>query len=261
MKSIKISIICCLMGLFCSTSFCQSKVYDISWETDGPLLGASGLTWALSYHLRSRTLAPTASEILALNSSTISALDRSAIDNYKVQAQGVSDVLLYGSLTMPLLACVTTNHGSEIPAIGVMLFEGFFINDAITNFFKTGVQRYRPFAYNENVPLETKLDPNVRYSFLSGHTSMTAMLSVFSAKIITDFHGDLKFKPLVWGVALAIPAATGYLRYKAGKHFPTDIVAGYALGAAVGYMIPEFHKKENVSFGLGGAGVALNVRF
>lgn len=261
MRVLRLSIICSLMFIICSFSFCQSKIYNISWETDGPLLGASGLTWALSQHLRSRSLAPTAEEILSLNALSLNGLDKAATDNYEEYAGGISDVLLFGSLSMPLLACVTTNHNSEMPAVGIMLLEGFFINDAVTNFFKTGVQRYRPFAYNENVPLEAKLNPNVRYSFLSGHTSMTAMLSVFSAKVISDYHGDFKLKPLVWGVALAIPAATGYMRYKAGKHFPTDIAAGYALGAAVGYMIPELHKKENINLGLGGAGVALNVRF
>ena len=39
-----------------------------------------------------------------------------------------------------------------------------------------------------------------------------------------------------------LPAVTGYLRFKAGKHFPTDIIVGYGVGATIGYLVPELHK-------------------
>ena len=48
----------------------------------------------------------------------------------------------------------------------------------------------------------------------------------------------------MWSGAFLIPATTAYLRVKAGRHFPTDVIAGYATGAIVGYLIPHLHKKE-----------------
>jgi membrane-associated phospholipid phosphatase len=56
---------------------------------------------------------------------------------------------------------------------------------------------------------------------------------------------------LVWVVAAAIPAAVGYMRYQAGMHFLSDNLLGYALGAASGILIPQWHKSKrhnNVSF-------------
>jgi len=48
-----------------------------------------------------------------------------------------------------------------------------------------------------------------------------------------------------------MPAVTGYLRYEAGRHFPTDILGGYALGALTGVLIPIMHRRpssEGVAF-------------
>jgi len=43
--------------------------------------------------------------------------------------------------------------------------------------------------------------------------------------------------------AAAVPAAVGYFRMEAGKHFLTDVLLGYSIGATVGVLVPELHKK------------------
>jgi len=40
------------------------------------------------------------------------------------------------------------------------------------------------------------------------------------------------------------PAYVGYLRYRGLKHFPTDILMGYIIGAGSGILIPHLHKKK-----------------
>jgi membrane-associated phospholipid phosphatase len=50
--------------------------------------------------------------------------------------------------------------------------------------------------------------------------------------------------PLAWGLAVAIPAWTGVERILAGKHFPTDVIAGYAFGALCGYLVPGIHLRR-----------------
>jgi membrane-associated phospholipid phosphatase len=49
--------------------------------------------------------------------------------------------------------------------------------------------------------------------------------------------------------SLFLASVVGYLRYEAGEHFPTDIVAGAVAGSAIGYAIPWMHRafKETVS--------------
>ena len=63
-----------------------------------------------------------------------------------------------------------------------------------------------------------------------------------TAKIYQDYNPGKKSVPWVWAAAAAVPAATGILRQQAGKHFWTDVVVGYAWGAAVGLLVPELHK-------------------
>ena len=60
----------------------------------------------------------------------------------------------------------------------------------------------------------------------------------------------MKNKWLVWTGAAIIPATVGVLRVEAGNHFLSDVLLGYAMGAASGILIPELHKKkyENLSF-------------
>jgi membrane-associated phospholipid phosphatase len=51
----------------------------------------------------------------------------------------------------------------------------------------------------------------------------------------------------VWAFAAAVPATVGYYRLKAGKHFLSDNILGYAMGAAAGILVPQLHKKTNNS--------------
>jgi membrane-associated phospholipid phosphatase len=105
-------------------------------------------------------------------------------------------------------------------------------------------------------------------SFYAGHTAATAAASFYTAKVFQDYNPGSKLKPLVWVVAAATPAVVGYLRYKAGMHFLSDNLLGYAMGAAAGILIPEWHKtkgSQNVSIlpevGNGYKGLAVTYTF
>ena len=67
------------------------------------------------------------------------------------------------------------------------------------------------------------------------------------AKVVSDYHPNMKkgLKAIMWSGAVMIPATTAYLRVTAGRHFPTDVVAGFATGALVGFIIPHLHKKNS----------------
>ena len=66
------------------------------------------------------------------------------------------------------------------------------------------------------------------------------------AKVVSDYHPNMKkgLKAVMWSGAVLIPATTAYLRVLAGRHFPTDVMAGFATGAFVGFIIPHLHKKK-----------------
>jgi membrane-associated phospholipid phosphatase len=55
----------------------------------------------------------------------------------------------------------------------------------------------------------------------------------------------------VWGAAAAVPAAVAYFRIQAGKHFLSDNIVGYAVGATAGIVVPQLHKvaaRQGISF-------------
>ena len=85
------------------------------------------------------------------------------------------------------------------------------------------------------------MDYDARKSFFSGHTSMTAANSFYAAKVYADMYPDSKWKPWVWTAAALLPAVTAQQRMAAGKHFFTDVLVGYGVGALIGWGIPQLH--------------------
>jgi len=223
--------------------------YDLSWQKDAILTGGVAIGWLASRSIVT-TLdpAPTAT-VLALDRDDVWFLDRGATNNVSPSAESISDIFLFGSLALPITCYISHGVSREGVAMGVMLVESALLTDALTNFIKASVKRFRPNSYNPEVEFEVRSNRQARLSFLSGHTSMTAAMSFMSARVLTDLHPGSKWNKVIWGTAIVLPAFNGYLRTRAGRHFPTDVMAGYALGAGVGLLIPAIHKSEHVDFG------------
>jgi len=126
--------------------------------------------------------------------------------------------------------------------ISVMALETMLVTNALTSMTKISVLRPRPLVYNDEVPLGSKLARKNKLSFFSGHTSMAATSFFYTAKVFSDFYPNSKWKPLVWTVAAIIPAIVGISRVYGGKHFPTDVIVGYVVGAGTGVLIPHLHR-------------------
>ncbi len=232
----------------------DKQVYEVSWKKDGPILGSAIAGWIGTRYLVNKADKATESEVFALDRNNVWAFDRGAANNFSDDAASISDVFLFSSLGMPLTLYLSHGVNQQGVAMGVMLVETAFITDAMNNFFKATVKRYRPRSYNESLALDERVNDQARLSFLSGHTSMTAAMTFMSAKVLTEIHPDSKWNKFIWASAITIPAFNGYLRSRAGKHFPTDVMAGYALGAGIGLLIPNIHRSDHLSIGPGDLG-------
>ena len=188
----------------------------------------------------------TPADINLLNPTDINSFDRSATTNSSVTAKKASDVFLFGVLVLPTIFLSNHSTRQDLIPLGAMSVEVVLLNYAFTSITKKIAKRTRPLVYNSDFPLEEKLDANARSSFYSGHTSHTAALSFFMAKVMTDYHPDASkgFKIGVWTFAAAVPTITGYLRVRAGKHFPTDTIIGGITGGLVGILVPHLHRKK-----------------
>jgi membrane-associated phospholipid phosphatase len=184
----------------------------------------------------------TNAQILALDPLRINSFDRSAILNHSSSARKASDVLLVGGTVLPLILLADKNMRSDASMIGTMYAETFLVNYMLTDIIKKTTLRTRPLAYNPSFGAE-RFEQDTRMSFFSGHTSSVAASSFFTASIWQKYHPDSKLSPLVWATAVSLPAITGYARYRAGKHFPTDVLVGYLVGAGIGLLVPHLHQK------------------
>ena len=237
------SVLCVISGLFLSSFLLgQESPYEVSWKKDGFIVGGILATQVgglvLSNHIEPLTLA----DVNQLNPTDVIGFDRDAIFNNSSNARRVSDVLLFGSTIFPFALMSSKRIRGDYKKIIVIGAESLFLTSVITTYTKALVQRTRPFVYNPDFPFETKTAKTARQSFFSGHTSAVSGAAFFGAKVYADYFPDSKWKPFVWTVAAIVPATTGYLRVKGGKHFPTDVMTGYAVGALAGILVPHFHK-------------------
>jgi len=178
--------------------------------------------------------------------------DKGTLGNSSYNAATTSDWFLYSSIGGLTLGGVYSKQGTYLG------LQTMAITDLTNLLAKNVVRRRRPFTYgscsvNHGVKKCKKYDRedyDASLSFYSGHTAQVAAFSYFALSMLwfttpsmQEGDGDLLF--LVGG---AIPAITGHLRIRAGKHFPSDVIIGYLAGAATGYLVPRWHRDREAGF-------------
>lgn len=240
--------------------------YKFELKKELTLFGGGAVLHGFSLYLKSQTNPLTSTEIANLNRNNVNGFDRFATKNYSTSADKASDYLWISSFGGQILLLATKKGHKHFGDITVLYLQAQLINGGLTTLSKFSFRRVRPFIYNENVDISEKQGKSAKLSFFSGHTSSTATNTFFAAKIFSDLYPNSKWKPLVWSVAAAIPAATGLMRVQAGKHYPTDVIVGYIVGAGVGWLVPHLHRnkalKENgLSFYGGLNGMKVQLKF
>ena len=224
-------------------AFAQEGTYQLKGGLDIPLLagGAAGVT--ASILLRDRREPLSLEDVDKLSVDDILALDGNG-GNYSERAATTSDVLVATSFASPLALLAFDETRGDAGTLGLIYLETIMINEALTGITKALVKRPRPFAYNRNAPEAVRTGRTNNLSFFSGHTSHSAATSFFTAKTISDYVDRSGVRAVAWTSAVLLPAATGFFRYKAGKHFPSDVIVGYLVGASVGFLVPHLHKTD-----------------
>jgi len=124
---------------------------------------------------------------------------------------------------------------------------------ALTNIVKMAVRRPRPLAYVEYKEHKDKGDLNYSnsstdssLSFFSGHASMTGAIGA-TATYLAFARSPGTWRPWVTlTLATTLSTLVSVYRVRAGKHFPTDVLAGTFAGAGIGVVVPHLHRTEDV---------------
>ncbi|MDX1544037.1 MAG: phosphatase PAP2 family protein [Christiangramia sp.] len=223
----------------------KSSPYETNfWQDATWIAGGVGLNVLGVYTIQNK---PNLSEadLASLDRNNIWKIDRRAAGNYSEEADELSYLPFFGSFAAPLLFLAGEDERRNFGQISVLFIETMATTGAAFSITAGAVEKSRPLVYNEDLPMKDRLDSDAQRSFFAGHTAATAAATFFTAKVFHDFNPGSPAVPFVWAGAVAVPAYVGYLRTKAGKHFLTDNLIGFGVGAACGILVPEIHKADN----------------
>lgn len=142
-------------------------------------------------------------------------LDRPPLRHAALVANRLSNGLLY--VLIGIMFWLAFGRPAAVLAAAVALGLGHVVYPLI----KRAYCRRRPFRFDATVP--SLLDPLDEHSFPSGH--MMSCLAVTLPLCVAV--------PMLWPAMLVLLVVIGWARLVAGHHYPSDLVAGCALGAAV----------------------------
>lgn len=224
----------------------DSEPFELSPGKEAIIISAGSTVGITALFIISNNDKLTEEGIKSLSTEEVWEFDRIAIGTYQEDLLG--DALVYGSFLLPLTFLANDDAREDFGTLSLMYGEVVLLNAGINGLFKGLTTRNRPFVYDENSPTEEKYKVGARHSFYSGHTSFAASNSFFTARVFSEYLTDNTSKTLTWTAAAIIPAVTGFSRINTHNHFPTDVIVGYIVGAAIGYLIPELHKYENTNY-------------
>jgi len=203
----------------------------------------------------------TAEELAALDPQDLPALDRWAARRWSPAADRASDVLVWTLAAAPIGLVLAQEDADQSARGAVMYAETMLLSSGASLLLKHAVGRPRPYAYNADprIPDELRRGRSARTSFPSGHTIQAFAAMTFFAAVHQRWYPGAD-AGWVWAGCLGSAAVTGVLRVESGRHFPTDVLAGAALGAAIGWLVPELHEDDSQATPAGGPALPVPLR-
>ena len=95
----------------------------------------------------------------------------------------------------------------------------------LSNLLKLTFERPRPDLVPHAVRVFTS-------SFPSGHATLSAITYLTLGALLASLHPSRRFKAYFLGLAMLLTIVVGLSRIYLGVHYPTDVIAGWCIGAA-----------------------------
>ena len=164
-------------------------------------------------------------QVFDLPAPELYTIDRGAIENWNPEIAKNSDYVLGGLMLLPFASLASQEVQEQAGTYLFMYGEVLVSTGLITAAIKGWTERARPYVYNNSVPLEDRISPS--------SMSTTHM----------DLHPDDPFRWVVLAGTFGAAGLVGYMRVESGQHVPTDVIAGAAIGTAIGWAIPALHRE------------------
>lgn len=227
---------CALATATATHAASDREVFEVSPLVDGAIIASASATSLLLSHLEPRI----ARLRCPCDRDEVPRFERFAIGLRSEPARVASDVTLWLALAVPPIAGLAVVGPNRAFLQDATVFaEALAVSGALVSIVKSAVQRPIPRAY-ANDPAHLR-DPGSYRAFYSGHTTIA-----FTALTDAAWTARLRFGEQVWPWAVAGLAGTsvGVERVLAGRHFPTDVLAGALVGIAVGTAVPLLHERS-----------------
>ena len=208
--------------------------YRVTWR-DAVSVGTAGVLYVLPGALGLPHGMPSCAPC---EPATLPGVDRWALHRVSATGDAASDVVLAGAAGLTAFAGL---HG--LPAQQWRGNFAVFANTASwtaasTEWLKVLVRRKRPVLYTSDAVM-ARSDPESQQSLPSLHTSLAFAAATSYLVIARRQHLPHRTRNTILLYAGAVGVAA--LRVAAGMHFPTDVLAGAALGSGIGWLVPTIH--------------------
>ncbi|NCI47998.1 phosphatase PAP2 family protein [Sediminibacterium soli] len=227
----------------------KSRLYNMRPAYQLPIAGAAIIGSTMAFRALDERARLTPSEAMKLNPNDVNAFDRSSAlrdpANFKKDAS-VGDFFLNFSVASPALLALDKHMRRDWVDLLTLYLAAHAVDNMLYFSSILAVKRPRPLAYNAGLDSIARSGVGMQKSFFSGHVSFAATATFFAVKTYTDYHNIKGWKRIgLYALASIPPLVTGYYRERSGRHFKTDIIAGFIAGASSGILVPEMFKRRN----------------
>jgi membrane-associated phospholipid phosphatase len=233
-----VAMACAAPALAQAPSEARPLRFDARLVPSGAVLGATAAVALapvlLSGHLPHATCAP-------CDPAGLSFLDRGTVGPVRTGAATLSDGALFATLGASGLLLAGEAHRDWGTAREDLTVFAQAVGTAtlLTNWAKVLFHRPRPYRYVA-AAAGTGGAAESGLGFPSGHTT-GAFAAAFAYWSIQSRRGTASARRPQIVALVSFAAITGVLRVVAREHFPTDVMAGAALGAVVGWAVPRLY--------------------
>jgi len=222
--------------------------YRLSLVTDGSIVATGLALYGSSFYFQSIKAKPDQSKV---DAAGVPFFDGLYSPRYSSLLDNTASVVLGAAALMPAVL-VPGREAGELLSLGTMYVETLGLAWALDDSLKSLVTRYAPYAFTASgSDFATSVDINS--SIPSKHATLAFASACFAGSVFDRLNPGSPWRPVVWASGLSLAAAISVLRVVSGDHFPSDVLAGAAFGAAIGCLVPLLH-----SLPAGGAGLAFS---
>ena len=248
MRFCAIALTFCLFNTTTTFLAAEESPFTFSWPRETALLG-TGVGFQIIGRYRVEHMKPAGTE--DLRRSDIPVWERWVAGTYSPTADVASDVLAVavgGSAFFASTWHASRNETSWRPVLEdlLILSEALAWSSAINLNVRAERVHPRPFVYGTKAPAAERAEPQAAGSFYSGHAAEAFVCAVYLASVYPLRHPEFEHRGWLWAGSLTAASAAAAVRVAAGKHFPSDVIAGAAMGSLIGLGFAQLHRPEGM---------------